>query len=51
MAMYFFGKNEIFNVILMWIYIITVSSFIFGVIGLNAGHHHPENAHEGDELR
>lgn len=49
-SMYIFGKNEFFAVIIMWVYIITASSFIFGVIGLNAGHHHPDNAHEGDEL-
>ena len=50
MAMYVFGKSELASVLRMWLFIIFMGSLIFGTIGVLAGHHHPENAHEGDEL-
>lgn len=49
-AMYCLGKSDIVEVLVMWFWIIACASFSFGVIGLNAGHHHPESSHEGDEL-
>lgn len=51
-SMYLFGgSNSIRDVFLMWNFILLAASFIFAVVGLNAGHHHPESIHEGDELR
>lgn len=49
-AMYIFGKSEVSTVLRMWLFIIFVGSFFFAGIGLHAGHHNPQNIHEGDEL-
>ena len=49
-AMYIFGKANILSVLLMWVVIVFTASFLFGLISINAGHHHPESAHEGDEV-
>lgn len=35
---------------LLWSWVLIVSSFYFGYQGLSAGHHHPDNYHEGDAL-
>lgn len=35
---------------LMWTWVLVVSSFYFALQGLSAGHHHPDNYHEGDVL-
>lgn len=43
LAMLLFGNTNPFAVFAVWIQIILVSSFAFGLIGLNAGHHHPVN--------
>uniref|UniRef100_A0A1B6H6A9 Cytochrome b5 heme-binding domain-containing protein n=2 Tax=Homalodisca liturata TaxID=320908 RepID=A0A1B6H6A9_9HEMI len=50
-AMLFVGRVPVLDVILMWTYINMISSFWFGVIGLNAAHHHPEIFHYGDKPR
>jgi hypothetical protein len=50
LAMFLFGQPNLYSVIFLWTLIIFTASFSFSVIGLNAGHHHPDNAHEGDEL-
>lgn len=50
-SMYFFGNQNFGIVVTMWLYIIIVASFLFGLIGLNAAHHHPEIVHDGDTLR
>ncbi|XP_073821724.1 cytochrome b5-related protein-like isoform X2 [Musca autumnalis] len=39
------------SVFVQWFRIIAISSFIFGLIGLNASHHTPEISHDGDALR
>ncbi|XP_075152428.1 cytochrome b5-related protein [Haematobia irritans] len=39
------------DAILKWLRIIGTSSFMFGLIGLNASHHTPEISHDGDALR
>lgn len=39
------------NVFKWFLIILTISSFVFALIGLNAGHHHPESVHEGDAIR
>ncbi|KAG5676468.1 hypothetical protein PVAND_006300 [Polypedilum vanderplanki] len=49
-AMYYFGQNDFFIVIKLWSISIASCGFFLGLIGLNAGHHHPNIAHEGDEL-
>lgn len=51
LVMYIFGNPNIWIVLKIWFQIITTGSFIFGLIGLNAGHHHPDIVHEGDKLR
>ncbi|CAO1355231.1 unnamed protein product [Diamesa serratosioi] len=48
--MFMLGDLSLIKTTLLWQYIIAVSSFSFGVVSLNAGHHHPEIIHEGDEL-
>ena len=35
---------------IMWTWVLVVSSLYFGFQGLSAGHHHPDNFHEGDDL-
>ncbi|XP_063698557.1 cytochrome b5-related protein-like [Culicoides brevitarsis] len=49
-AMLVFGSMTPQQVFTMWIFILAVGSFVFGCIGLNAAHHHPEIVHEGDAL-
>ncbi|XP_061391271.1 cytochrome b5-related protein-like [Musca vetustissima] len=39
------------TVLIQWLRILAISSFIFGLIGLNASHHTPEIVHDGDALR
>lgn len=51
LAMYVFGHNDPIVILKTWMLIIFVGSFFFGLIGLNAGHHHIHNVHEGDKLR
>lgn len=35
----------------VWLALMITSGFCFSFIGLSAGHHHPENFHDGDEPR
>ncbi|PSN47101.1 Cytochrome b5-related protein [Blattella germanica] len=37
--------------IIMWTWIVIVSSFVFGFIGVSAAHHHPDIFHDGDTPR
>lgn len=48
--MYFVTSAPVLLILKYWILILLSASFIFGVIGLNAAHHHPEVAHEGDAV-
>ncbi|XP_062535313.1 cytochrome b5-related protein-like isoform X2 [Armigeres subalbatus] len=42
-------SNTCFLIVLkMWFLIVLVASFVFGAIGVNAAHHHPEIVHSGD---
>ena len=41
----------ILKVPVLWIFMVGASGFFFGVISLNAGHHHPQITHEGDQLK
>lgn len=50
--MYAFGGEHSLIAALKLFLVITLSGgFIFGIIGLNAGHHHPEVLHDGDAVR
>lgn len=50
LTMYYFGNLDLWTTIKYWGLIIAISSFLFGLIGLNAAHHHHETAHDGDTL-
>lgn len=50
LAMFYFGRMDVMLVIKLWAIIIATCSFFLGFIGLNAGHHHPDVTHEGDQL-
>jgi len=50
LTMFYFGKMEVLVVLKLWAVMIGVCSFLLGVVGLNAGHHHPDVTHEGDQL-
>lgn len=45
------GNSNPFAVFTTWLQIILVCSFMFHLIGLNAGHHHPDLVHDGDKIR
>ncbi|XP_004524830.1 cytochrome b5-related protein [Ceratitis capitata] len=45
------GQVSTLTVIRQWVVIVGLASFIFGVIGLNAGHHDPKIFHDGDAHR
>lgn len=45
------GSLDAIEVIIMWLFILAVSSFLYRVIAVNSGHHSPEITHEGDELQ
>lgn len=48
--MYLVDSSSLMNVLKLWIFIVLLSSFLFGLIGLNAAHHHPEIFHNGDKI-
>lgn len=50
-VMILFGNSNVFTVVKAWLQIILVCSFLFHLIGLNAGHHHPDLVHDGDKIR
>lgn len=52
-TMYFIGGSTagVSTVIQTWLTIVCLSSYMFAFIGLNAGHHHPEVFHDGDDIR
>lgn len=50
-AMIVFGNASLFTCFKVWFQIILINSFMFGLVGLNAGHHHPDIVHEGDKIR
>lgn len=37
--------------LVMYIWIIVIASIHFGIVGLNAAHHHPDIFHDGDATR
>jgi hypothetical protein len=50
LAMFYLGKQEIFLVLKFWFLIVGTCSFLVGLVGLNAGHHHSDVTHESDQL-
>ncbi|XP_053694354.1 cytochrome b5-related protein-like [Sabethes cyaneus] len=48
--MFLVDSSSIVNVLKLWIYILLLTSFLFGLIGLNAAHHLPETFHSGDKI-
>lgn len=50
LAMFFCGEQDLTLVVKFWAIIVAMCSFMIGVVGLNAGHHHPDVAHEGDQI-
>lgn len=44
------GESAAFCAV-MFLWISVTSGVHFGVIGLNAGHHHPDVFHDGDKAR
>lgn len=50
-SMCLFGNGSIGSILLIWLTLICSSSFFFALTGLNAGHHHPDVFHDGDEPR
>lgn len=50
-SMLIFGNPNPFTVLKIWLQIIMITSFTFHLIGLNAGHHHPDLVHDGDKIR
>ncbi|KAB0794240.1 hypothetical protein PPYR_13860 [Photinus pyralis] len=51
LAMYLTCGVDLQVVLKMWLFIVTVSSFVFAAIGTSASHHHPDAFHEGDAPR
>lgn len=51
LLMYFFGNESLIATIKIWFAIILTSSFIYGAIAVNGGHHHNRVFHDGDELK
>lgn len=50
-VMYICGNSNIWVVIEVWLFILVLSSFVYSFVAINAGHHHTEIFHEGDELK
>lgn len=51
-TMYSFGgDHSLLSALKLFLIVILSGGFIFGVIGWNAGHHHPEIVHDGDAVR
>lgn len=50
-VMILFGNANPFVAFVTWMKIIMVSSFTFGLIGLNAGHHSADLIQDGDKMR
>lgn len=51
-TMYLFrGDHSLLQTFSMYFYIIIFGGFIYSIIAINAGHHHPEVVHDGDPIR
>jgi len=45
------GSSNYWTVFKIWFFIQMMGSFFYGMSGLNAGHHHVQVFHDGDELK
>jgi hypothetical protein len=50
LVMFYLGQPSMYLTLKLWLIMMLSCSFWLGVFGLNAGHHHPDVTHEGDEL-
>lgn len=50
-VMILFGNANLYITFITWTKIVFVSSFTFGLIGLNAGHHSNDLVQDGDKMR
>lgn len=48
LSIFLLSGTGLWSSFVAWNYVILTASFIFGVVGLTAAHHHPEIFHEGD---
>ncbi|XP_061510894.1 cytochrome b5-related protein isoform X1 [Anopheles gambiae] len=46
--MYATNPERIGVIFQLWLFVVLMASFFFGLIGLSAGHHHPKALHSGD---
>uniref|UniRef100_A0A182QP90 Cytochrome b5-related protein n=1 Tax=Anopheles farauti TaxID=69004 RepID=A0A182QP90_9DIPT len=46
--MYTTNPDRLSVILQMWLFVVLMASFFFGLIGLTAGHHHPKALHSGD---
>nr|CAI5858928.1 unnamed protein product [Callosobruchus analis] len=51
LSMYILGGQTVIATVWMWNFILHVGAFYFALVGLNAGHHHPDIFHDGDTPR
>lgn len=53
LVMYIVGGSDVnlSEALKMWLIVVLASSFYFGLVGINAGHHTDHSVHDGDELR
>ena len=42
---------SVLSTLIMWTFIVSACSVVFGFIGFTAGHHHPDIFHDGDAPR
>ena len=49
--MYLFGNSNIIQVLMIWIFILTVSSLLYGFVSTTDGHHYTSTIHDGDEIQ
>lgn len=42
LTMWYFGKSTLLSITPIWLAIIFASSFFYGFVAINAGHHGPE---------
>jgi hypothetical protein len=51
LLMYALSGKIFWDAFCMWIWVVGVTSFIFGFLGFNGAHHHPDIFHDGDAPR
>ncbi|XP_018322160.1 cytochrome b5-related protein isoform X2 [Agrilus planipennis] len=51
LLMYLVGGKSLIQILCLYATIVVVASIHFGIVGLNAAHHHPDIFHDGDTPR